>query len=266
MRDMWISADKGERQKMSMDYSGTPGEYTYSQNVNGKSASGIIVNGSTSERDLGAQRSVGGADRLVGDQGGHLIADRFGGRNDPTNLDAQAANVNQKDQANVERNVANLAADQKNTVSMSVTNFNSIGDRPDATMINVGVQNNTTGRTDEQHISFQNASHDFQQAWNDTANQADETIDPSQNAGMTDEQRDITNDLCGAEDVVDDRLGSGWEHTDFDTSFLDAGTTESEAAGSAEVSSGESEGTSEDAGEDDSGSGGGAGEDDGLGE
>lgn len=110
---------------MSMDYSGTPGEYIYSHNATGKSASGIIANGSTSERDLGAQRSAGGADRQAGDQGGHLIADRFGGRNDPTNLDAQAANVNQKDQANVERNVANLAANPNNTVSMNVSNFNS---------------------------------------------------------------------------------------------------------------------------------------------
>lgn len=250
---------------MSMDYSGTPGEYTYSQNANGKNASGIIANGSTSERDLGAQRSAGGSDRQTGDQGGHLIADCFGGRNDPTNLDAQAANVNQKDQANVERNVANLAANPNNTVSMSVANFNSVGERPDATMINVGVQDNTTGAIDEQHISFQNASHDLQQSWNDTANQADQTIDPSQNAGMTDEQRDIANDLCGAEDAVDDRLGSGWEHTDFDTSFLDAGSTESEASGSAEVSSGESEGASEGAGED-NGEGGGGGDDDGLGE
>ena len=48
---------------MSMDYSGTPGEYIYSHNATGKSASGIIANGSTSERDLGAQRSAGGADR-----------------------------------------------------------------------------------------------------------------------------------------------------------------------------------------------------------
>ena len=54
---------------MSMNYSGTPGEYTYSQNANGKSASGIIANGSTSERDLGAQRSVGGADRQAGESG-----------------------------------------------------------------------------------------------------------------------------------------------------------------------------------------------------
>lgn len=252
--------------ELGMDYSGTPGEYIYSHNATGKSASGIIANGSTSERDLGAQRSAGGADRQAGDQGGHLIADRFGGRNDPTNLDAQAANVNQKDQANVERNVANLAANPNNTVSMNVSNFNSVGERPDATMINVGVQDNTTGAIDEQHISFQNASHEMQQSWNDTANQADQTVDSSQNAGMTDEQIDIANDLCGAEDDVDDRLGSGWEHTDFDTSFLDAGITESEAPASAEVSSGESEGASEGVGEDNSGEGGSGGEDDGLGE
>ena len=171
---------------MSMDYSGTPGEYIYSHNATGKSASGIIANGSTSERDLGAQRSAGGADRQAGDQGGHLIADRFGGRNDPTNLDAQAANVNQKDQANVERNVANLAANPNNTVSMNVSNFNSVGERPDATMINVGVQDNTTGAIDEQHISFQNASHEMQQYWNDTANQADKRVDLSKNAFMKD--------------------------------------------------------------------------------
>lgn len=249
---------------MAMDYSGTSGEYTYSQNHNGKSASGVVANGSTSDRDLAAQRNAGGADRLPGDQGGHLIADRFGGRNDPSNLDAQAANVNQKDQANVERNIAELAANPNNTVSMSVANYNSVGERPDATMINVGVQNNTTGETDEQHISFQNASHDLQQSWNDNANQADQTIDPSQNAGMTDEQRDIANELCGAEDAVDDRLGSGWEHTDFDVSFLDAETTESEMAEGDELSSGESEGESESAGEDSSGEGG--GDDDGLGE
>ena len=235
---------------MSMNYSGTPGEYIYTQTVNGKSASGIISNGSTSERNLGAQRSVGGVDRQAGDQGGHLIADRFGGRNDSTNLDAQAANVNQKDQANVERNVANLAADPQNTVFMSVFNFNSVGERPDATMINVGVQDNNTGTIDEQYISFQNASHDEQQLWNDVANQADQTISPSQNAGMTGEQRDIANDLCGAEDNVDGSLGSGWEHTDFDTSFLNAGSTESEDCVSTDVYAIETETASEGTGAD----------------
>lgn len=244
---------------MVMNYGGIPGDYTYFQNHNGKSASGVVANGSTSDRDLAAQRSAGGADRQPGDQGGHLIADRFGGRNDPSNLDAQAANVNQKDQANVERNIAELAVNPNNTVSMSVANYNSVGERPDATMINVGVQNNTTGEIDEQHISFQNASHNLQQSWNDTANQADQTINLSQSAGMTQEQRDIANGLCGAENVVDDRLGSGWEHTDFDVSFLDEGNIESEISGGDEITSSESA-------EEDSSNGGGGDDVDGLGE
>ena len=54
------------------------------------------------------------------------------------------------------------------------------------------------------------------------------------------------------------------EHTDFDVSFLDAETTESEMAGGDEMSSGESEGESESAVEDSSGEGG--GDDDELGE
>lgn len=260
---------------MSMDYSGTPGDYTYSQTHNGKSVSGVIANGSTSERDLAAQRNAGGVDRQPGDQGGHLMANRFGGRNDPSNLDAQAANVNQKDQANFERNVSNLVANPNNTVSMSVANFNSVGERPDATMINVGVRNNTTGETDEQHISFQNASHELQESWNNTATQADPAIDPSQDAGMTDEQRAAANELCGAENMVDDRLGSGWSHTDFDVSFLDAGITESETAEASmenELSAGEESestaenGTEEGAGEEGAGEEGGETDDDGLGE
>ena len=255
---------------MAMDYSGTPGDYTYSQTHNGKIVSGVVANGSTSDRDLAAQRSAGGADRQAGDQGGHLMADRFGGRNDPSNLDAQAANVNQKDQANVERNVSNLAANPNNTVSMSVANFNSVGERPDATMINVGVQNNTTGEIDEQHISFQNASHDLQESWNNTATQADPAIEPSQNAGMADEQREAANELCSAEDAVDDRLGSGWSHTDFDVSFLDSETTENDATETSmgnEMSAGEeSEGGVESGTEEGAGEGGEPGDDGGLGE
>lgn len=215
---------------MAMDYSGIPGNYTYFQNHNGKSASGIVAIGSTSSRNHFAQRNAGGEDRQMGDQGGHLIADRFGGRNEPSNLDAQAANVNQKDQANIERNIAKLVSDN-NTVSMSVVNYNSVGKRPDATMMSMGIQNNITGEIDEQHVSFQNASHELQQSWIDITNENDLTIDSSQYAGVTDEQRDLANKLCGAEDAVDDSLGSGWEYTDFDVSFLNAENTESEVVG-----------------------------------
>ncbi|MDO4324678.1 MAG: DNA/RNA non-specific endonuclease [bacterium] len=253
-----------------MDYSGMPGKYTYSQTQNGKLVSGVIANGAVSDRDPAAQRSAGGKDRQAGDQGGHLMANRFGGRNDSSNLDAQAANVNQKDQANVERNVSTLAANPNHTVSMSIANFNSVGERPDATMIHVGVRNNTTGKTDEQYISFQNASHALQESWNNTAAQADPAIDPSQNAGMTDEQREAANTLCGAEDAVDDTLGSGWSYTDFDVSFLDAGAAEGEATessmGNAMSAGEESEGTAGSEAEEGTGEGGGSGDDDGLGE
>lgn len=254
---------------MAMNYDGIPGDYTYSQNHNGKAVGGVVKNGPTSNRDPAAQRSAGGTDRQPGDQGGHLLGHRFGGRNDSSNLDAQAANVNQKDQANVERNVSNLAANPNNTLSMNVTNFNSVGERPDATMINVGVKNNATGKIDEQHVSFQNASHDRQESWNDSAAIVDPTIDPSQNAGMTEEQRGAANGLCGAENIVDDRLGSGWTYTDFDSSFLDAGSNGTETATEMgdEVSAvNESEDSMESDSQEGAGIDGGTSDDDGLSE
>lgn len=185
--------------------------------------------GAQSERDGKAQRNAGGKDRESGDQGGHLMAHQFGGRNDPSNLDAQAANVNQRDQASVERNIAGLLNNPNNTVAMSVNNFNCVGERPTSTMMNVGVRDNVTGEIDEQHISFQNANHDLQQEWNNTVDRVDSVIDPSQNLGINDEQREMANELCGEENIVDDKLGSGWNYMEFDNSFLDADLVEQEA-------------------------------------
>lgn len=220
---------------MAMDYSGIPGEYAYSQTANAKSASGIIKNGAQSERNITAQKNAGGKARQSGDQGGHLIGHRFGGRNDSSNIDALAANVNQKDQANVERNIGKLAEDPNNTVVMSVSNYKSVGERPDATMINIGVRNNVTGEIDEQHISFQNANHDLQTSWSNTATQATPEIDSRQDIGMTEEQREIANELYGEENFVNDRLGSGWIYMDFDTSFLEAAPESAETFESSET-------------------------------
>ena len=212
---------------MSMDYSSIPGDYQYSQTKYGKEVSGVLKIGAQSERDGKAQRNAGGMDRESGDQGGHLMAHQFGGRNDPSNLDAQAANVNQRDQASVERNIASLLNNPDNIVAMSVNNFNSVGERPTSTMMNVGVRDNVTGEIDEQHISFQNANHDLQQEWNNTVDQVDSTIDPLQNLGISDEQREMANELCGEENTVDE-LGSGWSYMEFDNSFLDADSVEQE--------------------------------------
>lgn len=216
---------------MGMNYEGEPGVYTYSRTSLGKSASGIVANGAQSGRNPAAQKSAGGQDRQEGDHGGHLIAHSLGGRNDGSNLDAQAANVNQSDQAHVERNVSALARNPENTVAIEVSNYNSHGDRPDATMIHTGVQNQAAGVTDERYSSFQNASHDQQEAWNDSAARVDSGIDPAQDMGMTSGQRAEANELCGAENGIDDSLGSGWSYTGFDSSFLDGGAVDGAASG-----------------------------------
>lgn len=212
---------------MAIDFNGTPGDYTYSEDANGKSAEGIVAVGAQSDRNPSAQLAAGGEDRQAGDHGGHLIAHSLGGKNEPCNLDAQAANVNQIDQRGVERDLANLASNPDNTVYVGVHNFNSNGSqRPDATMMTGAVLDNTTGNVDIQHSSFQNASHAEQESWNETAAQNTE-IDARQDAGMTAEERDLANELCGAEDAVDMSLG-GATVSAFDASVFDTGDPQSQ--------------------------------------
>mgnify|MGYP002674556557 CR=1 FL=1 len=203
---------------MEVKFNGTPGDYTYAQGQYGKSAEGIVSVGPQSERNGSVQQSAGGNDREAGDHGGHLIAHSLGGKNDEVNIDAQAANVNQIDQRSAERNVANLAQDTSNTVYMGVTNFTrSESERPDATMMTIGVQNSVSGMVDIETMSFTNASHKNQAAWNQTAIE-NEGVDSRQDVGMTAEQRSIANERSGVEDYVDDRVGSGWQVTHFDNS------------------------------------------------
>lgn len=196
-----------------IDFTGKPGEYTYTEGEYGKHNYGVVKVGATSERDAYAQRTVGGNDREAGDHGGHLIAHSLGGRNDKSNMDPQAANVNQIGQRSVERDVANLASDPNKTVYMDVQNYSGDGSqRPSATMMTVAVQDHETGKIDVEHYSFQNASYEEQEQWNEIANQ-DTEIDPRQDIGMTPEERELANEY--AEEPVDTSLGDGF------TVFLD---------------------------------------------
>ncbi|MBR2421240.1 MAG: DNA/RNA non-specific endonuclease [Oscillospiraceae bacterium] len=232
---------------MAIDFNGTPGDYTYSEDANGKSAEGIVAVGAQSDRNPAAQLAAGGEDRQAGDHGGHLIAHSLGGKNEPCNLDAQAANVNQIDQRGVERDLANLASNPDNTVYVGVHNFNSNGSqRPDATMMTGAVRDNTTGNIDIEHYSFQNASHEEQESWNKTVAQNTE-IDSRQDAGMTAEERDLANELCGAEDTVDMSLGNATV-TSFDAAVFDAGDQDSASmdSGSMDDSAGTMDGDGDD--------------------
>lgn len=195
-----------------IDFTRTPGDYTYTQTELGKHAYGVVKNGATSERNSTAQRTAGGEDRQPGDHGGHLIPHSMGGQNDSTNLDAQNANVNQIDQRHVEQQASRLANDPNKTVFMDVQNYNSPGNqRPDATMITVAVEDKTTGQIDMEHYSFQNASHEEQAQWDAIANGNVET-DPRQDIGMTPGERALANEYADF-DCFGDGLGSG--HTTF---------------------------------------------------
>lgn len=223
-----------------IDFTGKPGEYTYTQTEYGKHAYGVVKNGAVAPRDNHAQRTAGGADREPGDHGGHLIPHSQGGRTDRTNLDAQNANVNQIGQRSIERDVSRLAADPNKTVYLDVQNYNRSGiDRPDCTMITVGVQDNTTGRVDIAHYSLQNASYEEQDQWNELTNQ-DATIDPSQDAGMTPQERAIANEYA-EEDYFDGPLGSGY------TVFFDGSEVSVGGAGETQIDDGVSLGVGENA-------------------
>ena len=74
--------------------------------------------------------------------------------------------MNQIDQRHVEREVASYVQNLSNSVFHSVENYTPVGGRPQATMINYSVINEMTGEQINEHVSFQNESHELRQSWN----------------------------------------------------------------------------------------------------
>ena len=217
---------------MNPDFSTKPGEYTYMETANGKSAWGVIKVGAQSERNPAAQRAAGGYERQSHDHGGHLIPHSAGGENTERNLDAQDANVNQRGVRSVERNVTTLAKDDNNTVFYGVENYHEKGRiRPDATMVTAAVRDNTTGNMDVKHESFQNASYQDQATWQAEA-EKDGEVDDRQNEGMSSEDRAFADEVTDQYENmdIDDSLGSGWLYTHFSSSETsEVSTTEEDA-------------------------------------
>ena len=206
---------------MAIDFSGKPGEYTYSENEYGKSAEGIVAMGAQSSRNAYAQRTAGGQDRQAHDDGGHLIAHSMGGKNTPENLDAQSRDVNRTGMRSIERNVSQLARDSNNTVYYSVQNHNAPGSmRPDSTMITAAVHNNTTGQEDVVHISMQNASYAEQESWNQTIDALDPDT-PRDDPTLTPEENALAHEYAEYSDL-DVPLGEA-SYMSFDNSNADSG-------------------------------------------
>lgn len=116
------------------------------------------------ERSLQAQRSVGGEDRHTGDgieydpkdkdDGGHLIATRFGGSGEIDNLVAQNYNLNRGEYKKMENSWAktleekNEAGEQKYDVHVEIKPvYRGSDQRPGAFIINETITDRESGET-----------------------------------------------------------------------------------------------------------------------
>lgn len=92
--DQYDKAGNKKILKSNVTYTDENG-YTYTTDSDGRIAH---VNGELqlgdADRNAYAQRTVGGTDRLTGDDGGHLIASRFNGSGQIDNLVPQSSNIN----------------------------------------------------------------------------------------------------------------------------------------------------------------------------
>ena len=110
-----------------------PGDFRYGESAYGKSAEGTLST-EAGQRNAYAQRTVGGADRRADDDGGHLIANRYGGSGGKENLDAQNSNLNRGSYKAMENEWGNHL-EQGDQVYAHVETFKSNdSQRPDAYM------------------------------------------------------------------------------------------------------------------------------------
>ena len=140
------------------------GQYEYTENEYGKKATGQLTL-KAGERDLNAQRTVGGADRRPDDDGGHLIGTRFGGSGTEENLDAQNSNLNRSNYKRLEDQWAKDLEEGKK-VYVNIETYKSNGsERPDAYM-GYAITEWKDGSRQMETFSFENESTATQEEWN----------------------------------------------------------------------------------------------------
>lgn len=157
-----------------------PGEYQYSEGQYGKTAQGQLVL-QKGERNLYAQRQAGGNDRLVNDDGGHLIGTRFNGSGKLENIDAQNSNLNRGSYKAYENQLAEQV-ENGDKVFLHVDTFKSNdSERPDAYM-GYAVSESQDGSRSWDAFSYTNASSNEMQEWNDLMTETDYESDDDNNA------------------------------------------------------------------------------------
>lgn len=172
-------------------------KFTYESTPLGKRAYGYIEEAEIiGSRNSYKQKSTVREYCQENDYGGYVIVDFLQGSTGLENIDPQDKNVNQIDQRHIEREVASYAQDSNNSVFYSVANYTPVGERPQATMINYSVTNEMTGEQINEHVSFQNESHELRQSWNEEVYENCSEIDESQNEGMSEDERMYADECC----------------------------------------------------------------------
>ena len=122
-------------------------DYTFESDGIGRpiSAKGQLKLGA-GNRDVNAQLKVGYEDRKVGDQGGHLIAARFGGPGGIENLVAMKAEINQGDYKKMENDLAKAALDGKNVNANIEVMYDGDSKRPNRILVIYTIDGEKTKR------------------------------------------------------------------------------------------------------------------------
>lgn len=151
-----------------------PGEYSYSENAYGKTASGQLSLSSSPERDPDAQRAAGGEDRRTSgntygvDDGGHLIGARFGGSVGQENLTPQDRNLNRGDYKRAENDWADRL-ENGDKVYVHMESYTGDGSNRPTNYMGYAIFEHTDengNKTREiEYYSFNNESRAEQEQW-----------------------------------------------------------------------------------------------------
>lgn len=140
------------------------GDYQYEQSDIGKRAYGVIGFADNPVRDSNAQHEAGGLERRPDDDGGHLLAARYGGSPTAENLDAQTSNLN-RGAYKREENAWAEGLHEGNKIFVNIETYKREGnERPDAYM-GWTVTESPDGQRHWDAFSYTNESTKTQDQW-----------------------------------------------------------------------------------------------------
>lgn len=184
----------------------SPGQYTYFDDGFGSKIAYGVLEFSDADRNLYAQKNAGGDERRGKheewgpDDGGHLIASRFGGSSNPENLIAMNRNVNRSVYKKIENDWAShLNNNEKVFVNIETSTEDRINGRSEAIMGYV-IYEDQYGKRDFDAFHILNESKDEIESW--YTNEDEQHYIPEN----VEEYIDINNEEIGENSIYSEQL------------------------------------------------------------